>query len=136
MHSKPDFDEALQSHLDAIKNRDLELFKAHITKAGPMYTIVQNGHAFKTPQEIIDVHAEWFKDENWIWEGTVVHKVVGEDMAMALIHYDYRAKTDAEPFSTWLTYVFRLEDNEWRIIHDHNTALDYHAFARSAGLEG
>jgi ketosteroid isomerase-like protein len=56
-------------------------------------------------------------------------------MAMALIKYDYRAKAEDEPFSTWLLYVFRLEDGEWRIIHDHNTALDYAAFARSAGID-
>jgi ketosteroid isomerase-like protein len=128
---KPDFDEVLQQHLDCITNRNLDVFKAHITKTETIYTIVQNGHAFKTPEEIIAVHEDWFKDPNWIWEGSVIRKVVGEDMAMALIKYDYRAKAEDKPFSTWLTYVFQLEDNEWRIIHDHNTALDFHAFAKS-----
>ena len=80
---------------------------------------------------MIALHEEWFKDPNWVWEGSVIHKVVGEDMAMALIKYDYRAKAEDKPFSTWLTYMFQLEDNEWRIIHDHNTALDFHAFAKS-----
>lgn len=131
---KPDFDKALQQHLDSITNRNLDVFKAHISKGDVMYTIVQNGFAFKTPEELVAVHEEWFKNPDWIWEGSVIHKVVGEDMAMALIKYDYRAKAEDEPFSTWLTYVFRLEDNEWRIIHDHNTALDFHAFAKSAGL--
>lgn len=131
---KPDFDKVLQEHLDAITNRDLDIFKAHITKGDIMYTIVQNGLAFKTPEELVAMHEEWFKDPHWIWEGTVIHKVVGEDMAMALIKYDYRAKAEDKPFSTWLTYVFQLEDNQWRIIHDHNTALDFYAFAKSAGL--
>ena len=134
MNEKPDFDKALQRLLDAISNRNLDIYKEYITKEEVMYTIVQNGHAFKTSQELIAMHEEWFKDSNWIWEGSVIHKVVGEDMAMALIRYDYRAKAEDKPFSTWLTYVFRLEDNEWRIIHDHNTALDFHAFAKSAGL--
>jgi hypothetical protein len=40
----------------------------------------------------------------------VAHQVVGEDMAMALIKYQYRAKADDKPFSTWLVYVFRLDD--------------------------
>ena len=88
-----------------------------------------------TPAELIEIHEHWFKDPNWIWEGSVAHQVVGEDMAMALIRYQYRAKADDEPFSTWLVYVFRLEDGEWRIVHDQNTALDYGAFARSAGLD-
>ena len=132
---KPDFDKALQQHLDSITHRNLDTFKAHITKGSVMYTIVQNGLAFKTPEELIALHEEWFKDTKWIWEGSVIHKVVGEDMAMALIKYDYRAKAEDKPISTWLTYVFQLQDHEWRIIHDHNTALDFPAFAKSAGLE-
>ena len=134
MNKKPDFDKALQCHLDTIANRDLDAFKKHLTQSDTLYTIVQNGHAFTTPAETIALHEEWFKDPNWIWEGRVIHKVVGEDMAMVLIKYEYRAKAKDKPFSTWLTYVFQLEDNEWRIIHDHNTALDFHAFAKSAGL--
>jgi hypothetical protein len=128
---KPDFDKALQQHLDAITTRNLDAFKARITKTGTLYTIVQNGLAFQTPDELIAMHEEWFKDSAWVWEGSVIHKVVGEDMAMALIKYEYRPKAEDKPFSTWLTYVFQLEDNEWRLIHDHNTALDFHAFAKS-----
>lgn len=134
-NKKPAFDMALQRFLGAISNRNLETYKEYITKEKIMYTIVQNGHAFTTSQELIAMHKEWFKDKNWIWEGSVIHKVVGEDMAMVLIKYDYRAKAEDKPFSNWLTYVFRLEDNQWRIIHDHNTALDFHAFAKSAGLD-
>lgn len=132
---KPDFDKAVQAHLDSISSRDIDAFKANLTRDDTLYTIVQNGHAFTTPSELIDIHEQWFKDPNWIWEGEVAHKVVGEDMAMALIKYQYRAKADDEPFSTWLLYVFQLQDGKWRIVHDQNTALDYAAFARSAGIE-
>lgn len=132
---KPDFDKALQDHLDSIANRDIDAFKANLTRGDTLYTIVQNGHAFTTPSELADIHEQWFKDPNWIWEGSVVHKVVGEDMAMALINYEYRAKADDKPFNTWLLYVFQLQDGKWRIVHDHNTALNYAAFARSAGIE-
>lgn len=132
---KPGFDKALQEHLDAITTRDIEAFTAHLTRDETLYTIVQNGHAFTTRSELIDVHEQWFEDPNWTWEGSVVHKVVGEDMAMALVKYRYRAKAGDEPFSTWLLYVFQLQDGEWRIVHDQNTALDYAAFARSAGIE-
>ena len=70
-----------------------------------------------------------------MWEGEVVHKVVGEDMAMALVKYRYRAKSEDEPIMTWLTYVFQLQDGQWRIVHDQNTALDFVAFARMTGIE-
>lgn len=131
---KPSFDQALQDHFDAIANRDIEAFKAHLTRGDTLYTVVQNGRAFTTPSESVHIHEQWFKDPNWIWEGSVAHKLVGEDMAMALVKYQYRTKVDDEPFSTWLLYVFQLQDGEWRIVHDQNTALDYAALARSAGI--
>lgn len=132
--TQPDFDEALQKHFDAITNRDIEAFKAHMTRGKTLYTIVQNGHAFKTPEEITAIHEEWFKDPNWIWEGSVVHKVVGKDMAMALVKYDYRPKAEDKPLENWLIYVFELQDGAWRIVHDQNTALDYPAFAKANGM--
>ena len=132
---RPDFDTSLQQHFLAISNRDIEAFKSHLTRGDTLYTIIQSGHAFTTPSESIQLHEQWFKDPNWLWEGSVVHKVVGEDMAMALIKYDYRAKADDEPFSTWLTYVFQLQEGQWRIVHDQNTAVDYAAFCRAVGIE-
>jgi ketosteroid isomerase-like protein len=132
---KPDFDIALQQHFDAITNRDIAAFKSHLTNKSTLYTIVQNGHAFTTPAETISLHEQWFNDLNWQWEGKVVHKVVGEDMAMALIKYQYRPISDAKPIDTWLTYVFELQEGQWRIIHDQNTALDFVAFAHMAGIE-
>lgn len=131
----PSFDDALEAHFNAIQNRDIDAFRSHLTTGDTLYTIVQNGHAFTTPEEIATVHADWFNDKDYLWEPQVVHKVVGADMAMALIRYRMRANAEDEGFETWLTYVFRLEDGQWRIVHDHNTALDYSAFARANGLE-
>lgn len=131
---KPDFNKALQQHFAAISNRDIEAFKSHLTRAGTLYTIVQNGHAFTTTAEITAIHEQWFKDPDWIWEGSVVHQVVGEDMAMALVKYNYRARASDAPVTSWLTYVFQLQEGQWRIVHDQNTALDFAAFARAAGI--
>lgn len=132
---KPDFDIALKKHFETIANRNIEAFTAHLTKNNSLYTIVQNGHAFTTRSESIELHKQWFKDPKWIWEGSVVHKVEGVDMAMALVKYHYRSKAEDEPVVTWLTYVFQIQDGQWRIVHDHNTAQDFGAFARMAGIE-
>lgn len=132
---KPDFDSALQDHFAAIANRDIDAFRSHLTRSGTLYTIVQNGYAFTTPAQSIELHEQWFQDPDWTWEGTVVHTVVGEDVAMALVKYQYRPKPESTPLETWLTYVFKLEDGQWRIVHDQNTALDFPAFARAAGID-
>ena len=131
MTMKPDFNAALQKHFDSIEHRDIDAFKASITGDKTLYTIVQNGHAFTTPQQVIDIHAEWFKDNRWSWKGQVIHTVVGEDMAMAVVKYTYQAKPDSPALESWLTYVFKLENGAWKIVHDQNTALDFPAFAKS-----
>jgi hypothetical protein len=133
--AKPDFDAAVIKHFESISKRDIEAFKSHLANGDTLYTIVQNGHAFTTPAETIEIHREWFKDPNWVWEGSVIHKVVGEDMAMALVKYQYRARPEDTPVVNWLTYVFQLQDGQWRIVHDQSTALDFAAFARMAGIE-
>jgi len=135
VNGKADFDAAVRAHLESIANRDIDAFAAHLTRGETLYTIVQNGHAFTTPAELVAIHEQWFADPGWTWQGEVVHRVVGEDMGMALIRYEYRASENDPPFATWLVYVFQLQDGEWRIVHDQNTALDYAAFARSAGID-
>lgn len=50
-YMKPDFDSALKSHFAAITNRDIEAFKSHLTSGDTLYTVVQNGHAFKTQRK-------------------------------------------------------------------------------------
>lgn len=127
---KSDFDAALRDHLRAIEERDIGAFVSHLTSQEVLYTIVQNGHAFESRQELIELHAEWFKDRDWIWNGTVLQTVVGQDVAMALVKYDYRRSCAEAPVSSWLTYVFRLEGQEWKIVHDHSTAVDFPAFMR------
>ena len=103
---KPDFDAAIRRHFAAISNRDIEAYRSRLTRSDTLYSIAQNGHAFTKPAETIEIHKQWFKDPNWVWKGSVVHKVVGEDMAMALVKYQYRPKREDKPIVTSMTYVF------------------------------
>ncbi len=79
---KPDFDSALNAHFAAIANRDIEAFKSHLSLGDTLYTVVQNGHAFKSPAETIAIHdsglririghgkAQWFIrswGRTWRW---------------------------------------------------------------------
>lgn len=127
MAEHSDFDAALDRHLAAIADRDLGAFKSSVTDDPTLYTIVQNGHAFTTPAETIALHEDWFKRDGWSWKGEVVHKIVGEDVGVAIVKYDYQDSPDAKPFSTWLTFVFKIEGGEWRLVHDQNTMISEEA---------
>jgi ketosteroid isomerase-like protein len=120
---QPDFDAALERHLGAIQSRDLEAFVSTLTSGDTLYTIFPDGEALTTPAQAIALHKEWFADRDWVWEGEVVQKIVGTDLATALMKYDYRDAPESAPRSSWLVLVFRLEDGEWRLVHDQNTRI-------------
>ena len=46
----------------------------------------------------------------------------------------WSVRTTVKPLASWLTYVFALQDGEWKIVHDQNTALDFPAFAKAHGM--
>lgn len=119
----PDLDQALARHIASIQERDLDAFRSTLTSDETLYMILPNGDALTTPAEALDLHEGWFADTNWRWDGKVVHTITGTDMAMVLMQYEYRASPDADPSSTWLGLVFRLEGNEWRLVHDQNTGI-------------
>ena len=127
MREQSTFDAALDRHLAAIADRDLDAFKASVTAGPTLYTIVQNGHAFTMPAETVALHDDWFKRDGWSWKGEVVHKIVGEDVGVAIIKYIYQDSPAAKPFSTWLTFVFKVENGEWRLVHDQNTMINEEA---------
>lgn len=119
---RPPVEQALQEHFTAIARRDLVAFEAHLTTSEVLYTIVQNGHAFTTREELIELHRQWFLDPLWTWNGKVVHVVEGQDVALAVVQYEYRPRPEDKTMVNWLTYGFRWEDGAWRIVHDHSTA--------------
>lgn len=121
---RPDFRTALDAHLAAIQARDLDAFKATLTKDATLYTIFPNGEALTTTADAVLLHESWFKEKNWQWDGEVVRIIEGADMATAILKYEYRDMPEGEPRWAWLALVFKLEDGEWRLVHDQNTRIE------------
>lgn len=121
--ARPDFRAALDAHLAAIEARDLDAFAPTITSGDDLYVIFPNGAAIETTEGVVAFHDEWFQDENWRMDPGVVKIMEGEDMSAALLKYDYRDTPNGEPRSSWLILIFKLEDGEWRLVHDQNTRI-------------
>jgi hypothetical protein len=121
--AQPDLDAALTRHLASIQNRDLAEFAATLTQDDTLYMIFPNGEALLTPAQAVDWHRGWFTNPDWVWEGEILRKMVGTDMATVLMKYHYRDAPEGEPRSFWFVLVFELEGGEWRLIHDQNTRI-------------
>ena len=120
----PDFRAALDNHLKMVTSRDLEGFKATLTKGDDLKVIFPNGSELPSTKDVVAFHSEWFQDKDWIMEPDVVKVIEGSDKATALIKYAYRDHAEGPPRSSWLVLVFALEDGEWRLVHDQNTRID------------
>lgn len=121
--ARPDFRAALDAHLTAIEAKDIEAYKPTVTGGDDLMIIFPAGEVIDTTEGVVAFHDEWFQDENWRWDGEVVKIMEGADMAAAFMKYDYRDTPDREPRSAWLTLIFKLEEGEWRLIHDQNTRI-------------
>jgi len=120
----PDFRAALDNHLKMVTSRDLEGFKATLTKGDDLKVIFPNGSELPSTKDVVEFHTEWFKDKDWIMDPEVVKVIEGSDMATALTKYTYRDNADGPPRYSWLVLVFALEGGEWRLVHDQNTRID------------
>lgn len=120
---RPDFRAALDAHLAAISAKDLDAYKRTVTSGEDLYLIFPDGSAIETTEGVFAFHQEWFEDSNWRMEPEVMKVMEGEDMSAALLKYDYRDTPEGEPRSAWLVLIFKLEDGEWRLVHDQNTRI-------------
>ncbi|MCA8887508.1 MAG: DUF4440 domain-containing protein [Parvularculaceae bacterium] len=120
---RPDFRVALDAHLGAIAAKDLDAFTPTLTSRDDLMVIFPNGSVIETTQGVVDFHRDWFADDQWRMDPQVVKIIEGDDLSTALLQYDYRDTPDGEPRSSWLVLVFKLEDGQWRLVHDQNTKI-------------
>jgi len=123
----PSFRQTLDTHLAAIRDRDLEALVPTLTQGADLTMIAPNGLKFDTRQQFIDFHRGWFasKDEGR-YEGEVVRVVESPAQGVALIRYRYSSRgADGQTQASvaWLTLTFALEGGRWGLVFDQNTAI-------------
>ena len=117
---------ALDTHLQAVANRDLEALEPTVDES--MVLIFPNGSIVRGKDGFMDFHEEWFADPNWRQPYTVTDvNVQGCKTAWALIDYRYESlNPDGSVESTShnmfaLTWTFKK--GTWVAIADQNTRL-------------
>lgn len=120
---RPDFQSALDAHLKAIVDKDFESYKTTVTKTEDLHLVFPDGSVLASTGEVLAFHEEWFRNPDWRFLPDDIKVMEGETLAAAFLKYAYLERPDGEPRQAWLVLLFRLEDGEWRLVHDQNTRI-------------
>lgn len=112
-------------HIRAVQARDLAALESTITSGDQLTLILPNGTQTATRQAYIDFHKEFFATKTWTLQFEPVSRVVGSDFAVLTTKSLYQDTVDGKPYRSrsWVTFTFRKEAGQWRLIHDQNTRL-------------
>lgn len=119
------FDQTVAAHLNAIQNRDLNELLNTVDKE-VVTLILPNGELSQTTKEYEKINSEWFEDKHWSIDADVVQKRIQKETGIALIKITYHEKEASAAdrvFQYYLTLVFTLQNNEWKLIFDQNTII-------------
>ena len=118
-------DTVFAAHVKAVQSRDLPALERTITSGEQLTLILPNGTQTSTRQAYVDFHKEFFSTRTWTIQFEPVSRIVGTDFAVLTTKSLYQDVVDGKPYSSrsWVTFTFRKEQGQWRLIHDQNTRL-------------
>lgn len=120
-----DLDAAFAEHVKAVQSRDLAALERTITSGEQLTLILPNGVQTATRQAYVDFHKQFFAEKTWTIQFEPVSRAVGPDFAVLTTKSLYQDIVDGKPYRSrsWVTFTFRKESGQWRLIHDQNTRL-------------
>jgi uncharacterized protein (TIGR02246 family) len=123
--SEADIDALFAEHVKAVQARDLAALEKTITSGDQLTLILPNGVQTATRQAYVDFHKQFFAEKTWTIQFEPVSRAVGPDFAVLTTKSLYQDVADGKPYRSrsWVTFTFRKESGQWRLIHDQNTRL-------------
>jgi ketosteroid isomerase-like protein len=124
-YARKTFDEALDIHLNAIRGSNLKQLEPTVSDS--IVHITPMGDKSQSKVKFMKVHEDWFKRNNWEWEGGIYHKSSSNTLGYALIEYTYLEKDAAGNLAfkirCYLTLIFKKSDKGWQLVFDQNTMI-------------
>lgn len=118
-------DTTIENHFIAIQNRDIDNLLKTVNKEN-VTLILPNGKYSKSLAEYKKINTDWFNDKNWNIKYEIVDKIIKSESATVLTKITYTDKEEngeIYSFQYYLTLMFELQNNEWKLVFDQNTII-------------
>lgn len=112
--------EALEEHLEAISERDIDRFAATLA-ANDVRFVGGDGRIIEGRENAIAAHRDWFMSEGWRFSPEILWTREEEGAAWALTRVEYTENGAQRMFL--LLFLFVNEDGAWKLIYDQNTSI-------------
>ena len=120
------FDETVQALFEAIKSRDMDKVLSIISIDEEVNLILLNGAFFKGRSTLINLHAAWFADPDWLMDVKILYTIETQEMGYALILADYSdvaLEDQAYEKQRYVSLVFTKKEDRWNLVHDQTTVV-------------
>lgn len=117
---RPSFLEALEEHIEAITERDIDRFAATLAQTDVRF-VGGDGRIIEGRENAIAAHRDWFMDDTWTFSPEIVWTREEAGAAWALTRVTYRAAAGERQFN--LLFLFVQENGDWRLVYDQNTPI-------------
>lgn len=119
------FEETLQRHLRAIRDRDLD---GLVDTVAPEELVLVSaaGDVSTETRKFIDLHREWFESSTWSLESEILHLRERGPFGTCLIGLHYRDIDNAGDViqqDSILSLMFERIGDRWLLVQDQNTPV-------------
>ncbi|MCA1748740.1 MAG: hypothetical protein LC634_04140 [Sphingomonadales bacterium] len=121
----PSLQTVVDRHIAAIQSRNFVDIVATSTQGRDLLLIFPTGRITRTRAEYLEFHETFFAAPDWVmtFEPVHLHETGGYGHALYRTSFDEDGAGPVPARPGYLTLGFGLENGEWRLVHDQNTAI-------------
>lgn len=118
------FQEAVSDYFKAMRQKDMGIFRDLIADEDWVALILPNGQYITGKAEILSFHEDFFADEDWSMEVSILQQREVGDTGLVLADILYRDVDETgSPYEMryYLHLLFYCRNGKWQVCHDQNT---------------
>jgi len=121
------FMNTIQSHLDAVNNKDLMVLNNTLSSEGNMQLVLPNGETVKSARAYIKYYRELFKNSNWTFKYKIINANIEQRVGIAITEIVFQGlDKDGKPLNNKMvvSYALKRVNGVWFITKNHASSIE------------